>query len=60
MPRFLEAYAASDPAMILRSRGWAVLFALSLIAIGKAANGACEAGYQLGAPLGEGLSATGC
>lgn len=33
--RFFESYAAADPATITRARGWAVLRAIGLIAIGQ-------------------------
>lgn len=35
-PRFFDAYATADAAMIQRSRGWAALIALMLVAIGMA------------------------
>jgi aminoglycoside phosphotransferase (APT) family kinase protein len=50
--RFLAAYGNLDRATIIRARGWAVLFALGLIAIGNAGDRGLPGGKPTWGPAG--------
>jgi aminoglycoside phosphotransferase (APT) family kinase protein len=52
IPSFFASYATADPATIQRARGWALLFALSLITIGRAWDQGLPGGQPTWGPAG--------
>jgi aminoglycoside phosphotransferase (APT) family kinase protein len=52
--RFFAAYANADDAAVRRARGWAVIFGLSLVAIGRAWERGLPGGKRTWAPAGWG------
>lgn len=52
VPRFFESYADADAAMVRRSRGWAALIALMLVAVGMAGDRGLRGGQPTWGPAG--------